>query len=133
MLMRTVAINLAGIYLSTVILSGIVTFSGGLKTLFLASLAIIIINLVVKPVINLLLLPLHLVTLGFSRWIANLGVLYLITLFVPNLTIHPFTSSQISLPFIIIPSFGFSVFGAFLFSAFITASVFNLLYWLFQD
>ena len=103
LLLRSIAINLASIYLAAQILSGVITYIGGYQTLLLASLAIALVNLFVRPVINLLLLPIHLVTLGIFRWVANLVTLYLVTLLVPNLQIHAFTfpvwtSNMLSFP-----------------------------------
>jgi len=133
LLLRSVFINIAGLYLSVVILSGVVAYTGDIKSLFFGSLLIIVINLFIRPVINLLLLPLHLVTLGLFRWIANIAVFYCITMFVSGFTVHPFTSSPLDLPFIIIPSFSFSAFGAFIYATVVFTLIFQVLYWLFQD
>lgn len=132
-ILRSLAINLASVYLAARVLSGIVTYSGGFKTLFLAALVVALANLLVRPLINLILLPIHLFTLGLFRWLANLGVLYLVTLIIPDLQIHPFVSSTVALPFLIIPPIHFSVFGSFIFVTIIFTFIFHVLYWLFQD
>lgn len=133
LLIRSLAINFASVYIAISVLAGIVTYSGGFRTLLLAAIAIALVNLLVRPIINLLLLPIHLITLGLFRWIANLLVLYIVTLLIPNLQINPFTSPQISLSFLIIPSINFSVFGAFIFVTAVFTLIFHFLYWLFQD
>lgn len=133
LILRTLAINFIGVYLTVRLLSGIITFVGDLKTLLFAALAIALINIIVRPIINLLLLPIHLITLGLFRWLANLVVVYIITLVIPNLRILPFVSPQITLPYLIIPPVNFSVFGAFIFTTLVFSSVFQFLYWLFQD
>lgn len=133
LLLRSVAINLASIYIAAQILSGIITYVGGYQTLLLAALAIAVVNLFVRPVINLLLLPIHLVTLGVFRWVANLVTLYLVTLLVPNLQIHSFTFPGLDLKYIIIPSMHFTAFGAFVVATLTLTLTFHLLYWLLQD
>ena len=133
LLLRSVAINLASIYIAAQILSGIITYVGGYQTLLLAALAIAVVNLFVRPVINLLLLPIHLVTLGIFRWVANLVTLYLVTLLVPNLQIHSFTFPGLDLKYIIIPSMHFTAFGAFVVATLTLTLTFHLLYWLLQD
>lgn len=131
--LRSIAINLASIYIAAQILSGVITYVGGWPTLFLAGLAIALANLFVRPIVNLLLLPIHLITLGVFRWIANLATLYLVTWLIPNLQIHPFTSPQINLRYLLVPPINFSAFGAFLVVTVTLTIVFHFLYWLLQD
>src|SRR3989339_928987 len=113
LLLRSIAINLASIYIAAQVLSSIISYVGGTQTLLLAALTLAAVNLFVRPVINLLLLPIHLVTLGLFRWVSNLVTLYLVTLMVPNLQIHAFTFPGLDLKYVIIPSMYFTAFGAF--------------------
>jgi len=133
LLLRSITINFASVYIAAQILSGVVTYVGGFRTIFLASLVLAAINLVVRPVINLLLLPIHLVTLGLFRWLANLITLFAVTRLVPDFMIHPFVSPAINLTYIIIPVIQFSAFGAFLYATLVLTLTFHLLYWLLQD
>lgn len=133
LILRSLAINLASIYIVAQILSGIITYIGGWQTLFLAAVAISLINLVVRPVINLLLLPINLITLGLFRWVANLASLYLVTWVVPNLIISPFDFPGVNLQYLIIPRFHFSAFGAFIIATLTLTLTFHFLYWLLQD
>jgi putative membrane protein len=131
--LRSLAINLASVYLVIQILSGVVTYIGGYQTLFLAALAISLANLIVKPVINLLLLPIHLLTLGIFRWVANLITLYLVTWLIPNLQIHPFHFPGVSFQYLVIPPLDFSAFGAFVVTTLVLTLIFHFMYWLLQD
>src|SRR3989344_3428256 len=97
LLLRSVAINLAAIYITAQALSPVIYIVGGVKTLFLAAVAIAGVNLFVRPIVNLLLFPINLVTLGTFRWVANLATLYLVTWMVPGLQIHPFTFPGLNL------------------------------------
>ncbi len=133
LLLRSIAINLASIYIVIQILSGVIVYVGGYKTLLMAAVAISLVNLLVRPIINLLLLPIHLVTLGVFRWVANLVTLYVVTLLVPNLQIHSFISPGLNLRYLILPSMNFSAFGAFLVSTVILTITFHFIYWLLQD
>jgi putative membrane protein len=133
LMLRSLSINLAGIYISSQILSGVIIYIGGYKTLLTAALIISLANLFVKPIVNLLLLPIHLITMGMFRWVTNLLTLYLITWLVPNLQIHAFTFHSVNLKYIIIPEIYFSAFGAFIVSTLTLTIVFHLIYWLLQD
>jgi len=121
------------IYLAAQILAGIMTYVGGYQTLLMAALAISVVNLFVRPIINLLLLPLHLVTLGVFRWLANVVTLYLVTWIVPNLQIHAFVFPGVDLRYLIVPEMHFSAFGAFVVATFVLTITFHLIYWLLQD
>lgn len=133
LLLRSISLNLASIYISSQILSGIIIYVGGYKTLLIAAVAITVANLIVKPLVHLLLLPIHLITLGAFRWVANLITLYLITWLVPNLQIRAFTSPVIQFRYVIIPSINFSAFGAFIVATLTLTLVFHFIYWLLQD
>ncbi|MEK9200471.1 MAG: phage holin family protein [Patescibacteria group bacterium] len=132
-LLRSIAINLACVYVTIQILSGVVTYIGGIQTLLMASVGIAGVNLIVKPLINLLLLPIHLVTLGVFRWLANLATLYIVTWLIPNLQIHAFTFPGLDLKYLIIPSIYFTAFGAFLITTLVLTLTFHFIYWLLQD
>jgi len=131
--LRSVAINLASVYIAAQVLSGVITYVGGWQTLFLAALAIALVNLFVRPIVNLLLLPIHLITLGVFRWIANLVTLYLVTWLIPNLQIHSFVSPEINLKYLLVPPINFTPFGAFLVATVTLTLIFHFLYWLLQD
>lgn len=131
--LRTIAINLASVYLASQILSSVISYVGGYQTLLMAALVIAAVNLFVRPIVNLLLLPIHLVTLGVFRWIANLITLYIVTWLVPNLQIHAFTFSGANLRYIIIPAISFSPFGAFVVATFTLTVTFHFIYWILQD
>lgn len=133
LVLRTIGINMLSIYLVAQILSGIVTYIGGYQTLLMAAVAISVVNLFVRPIINLLLLPLHLVTLGVFRWLANVVTLYLVTWMVPNLQIHAFVFPGVDLRYLIIPEMHFSAFGSFVVATIVLTITFHLIYWLLQD
>jgi putative membrane protein len=133
LLLRSIAINLASIYIASRILANIIVFVGGTRTLLMAAVAIAVVNLLVRPLVNLLLLPIHLVSLGVFRWIANLVSLYIVTLIVPGLQIHAFISPPLDLKYIMIPTLHFSAFGAFLVATLVLTLSFHLIYWLLQD
>lgn len=133
LILRSIVINLACIFITAQILSGVVSYVGGYQTLLFAALVISLVNLFIRPIINLLLLPINLVTLGVFRWVSNLATLYIVTWLVPNLQIHPFIFSGLNIKYIIIPQIHFSAFGAFIITTFTLTFVFHFIYWLLQD
>ncbi|MDA8204813.1 MAG: phage holin family protein [Thermaerobacter sp.] len=60
------------------------------KTAIWASLVLGLVNLVIRPIVRLLALPLTLLTLGLFGWIINALMLWLVSAFVPGFHITGF-------------------------------------------
>lgn len=119
-LIRSFVFNIFALQLAAEIIPG-VSYSGGLRTLGLATISLAVFNLFIKPIINLLLLPINLLTLGMFRWVVNVIILYLLTITVSNFRIHAFdfpgfTYSLLSLPSVFINSFWTTVLTSFFLS-----------------
>lgn len=127
-LLRSFVINTATLWLVTQILPG-VGYAGGYQTLLLTALALTIVNLLVKPLINLLLLPINLLTLGAFRWLVNVATLYLVTLIVPQFQIKSFLFPGFTYQGFIIPSINLTVFWVFVLTSFLISLTSSLFYW----
>lgn len=80
--------------LSLLFVSSIITsinFAGGWQTIGLVSLLITIFELILKPIIKILLLPINILTLGLARSLINVVGLYLITSLVNGFRITAYT------------------------------------------
>lgn len=130
-LLKHYIIDTIALYLVSQAVSGLV-FSQGLYTLLLTGLALMVSGMVIKPVINLLLLPLNLITLGLFKWVAYTITFYLVTLIVPGFEISGFLFGGYSSYWFSLPSL--SLYGIFAFIAFsLTISfVSSSLRWLFK-
>lgn len=56
-------------------------------TLVVAGIVLTLLEKIVRPILNILFLPINVVTLGFFSLVINVLVLYLATYFVPGFTI----------------------------------------------
>lgn len=130
--LRSIVVNSLALFIASRINSQLIVIPSDLKSLLFIGFIFVIVNILVRPIINLLLLPIHLVTLGTFRWITNLLILYIITRFTPNFAINPFLSNRLDLGFIIIPPVYFSVLGSYFLASCILSLMFHLLYWLFE-
>ena len=90
---RSLLVTATSLYLTSLVLPGL-TFSRGFKGLILTVVILVLVDRLIKPVINLLFLPLNLITLGMFRWVTNVLVLYLVSLLSPDLIITGFTLNQ---------------------------------------
>jgi putative membrane protein len=133
--MRTIIkhflIDTIALYLISLAVSGII-FVEGFYTVALAGFVLMLATKVVKPIINVLLLPINLITFGLFKWVTYAITLYIVTLVVPGFEIGQFVFSGFTSYWFSIPAItlsGILAFIAFSFSISIISSIFN---WIFK-
>ena len=101
------------------------------QTLLLAGVGLMISSLLVKPLINVLLIPVNLVTFGLFRWVSSAITLYIVTLVVPGFSILGFGFVGLSTKWIDIPAFAIPPgILAFIAVSFLLSIITSLIYWL---
>lgn len=106
------------------------SFNGGYKTLLLAGIGVTLVSVIAKPVIQLLLLPINLITFGLFRWVGAAVVLFLVTLLVKDFKINSFVFEGLSNKWIELPAFNVTGFLAFVAFSFILSIITSFIYWL---
>lgn len=119
------------LYLVSQIASGMV-FEKSYETLLLAGVALTLATLLAKPVINLLLLPINLITFGLFKWLSSAIALYLVTLVVPGFKILQFFFGGLSTRFIDIPAVDLGGVMAYIAFSFLLSFITSILYWIFK-
>lgn len=130
-LLRSFLINTVAIFFTAKVISGL-SYSNRLETLFWAGLGLTLINLLVKPIIKLLTLPINLLTLGIFSWAIDVLMLYIVTLLVPGFSIGAFPFPGFSRYGFVIPPFYVSTLLSFIFSSIIISFIVSFLSWLFR-
>lgn len=128
-ILRHFVIDSVSIFLVSSVVMGLV-FEKGLETLLLTGLGLTIASLIAKPVINLLLLPVNMITFGLFRWVSAVAVLYIVTLVVPGFRITDFNFAGYSSVWIDIPAVYLVSFWAYLAFSFIHSLFSSFIYWL---
>lgn len=128
-LIKHFLIDTIGLYLVSLIFKGIV-FGNGLSGILLAGLGLMATTLLVRPIINVLLIPLNLLTFGLFKWISNVVALYIVTLIVPGFKIVGFAFNGLSTKWLDIPSFSLTGILAFLAFSFVLSLITSTFYWL---
>lgn len=131
-ILRYYAITWFGLWLAKRWFPGGLVIIDGTEVLFEMALVLTIANLLVRPVVNILLLPFNLITLGAFRWVVNALMLWLTMKFVPGVAIAAFTYPGINWSGFIIPEFHLSVVGAYLYLSFFMSLTGTILFWLFR-
>lgn len=117
------------LYLISQITTGL-NFEGGIQGLIAASVALGIASFFVKPIINVLLLPLNLLTFGLLKFVGNAITLFLVDLVLNQFKVGAFNFNGVTSPLIDIPSLAFpeGVLSYIAFSALISL-VTTVIYW----
>jgi len=109
---------------------GGIDYGNSWKYLALGAVALTIADGILKPLINLLLLPFNLVTLGVFRWVSGVITLYIATTLVSGFSVVPFVYPGLNSNWFIIPQIPFSLFAAYIVVAFAISLVAGLIFWL---
>lgn len=127
-LIRGFLINGIALYLIGTWLSG-VSFSKGYETIIVAAIVLGLANLFLRPLLNILLLPINLLTLGLFRWIVNVGILLLVTNIVPDFRITAFIFPGISLFGFDLPTLYLGTITSFIFVSLLLSLISGFLFW----
>jgi len=104
--------------------------SGGLSTFIIGALVLTAINILVKPIIKLLLLPINLLTIGMFRWVSNTVSLFILTVLVNQLKFEAFDFIGASWAGFVIPKIHFSYLGSLIIGSFILSFILSFIKWL---
>lgn len=100
--------------------------------LLLATLILTLVNKLVKPLLNLLLLPITIITLGFLKWIISVASLGITIYLLDSITLRPFHFSGFYLYGFNLPAFTSSVLISLLLTALIYEAFSRILSWIFK-
>jgi putative membrane protein len=124
-------INTVSLYLVSLAVTGIV-FAEGTYSLLLAGLVLTLTTLVLKPIINVLLLPINLITFGLFRWVGFAITLYLVTLVVPGFKLLDFVFKGFSSYWFSFTSLTLTGVLAFIAFSFLISLIASFAYWIFK-
>ncbi|MBI2268377.1 MAG: phage holin family protein [Candidatus Blackburnbacteria bacterium] len=128
-LIRSFAIYLFALWLITANVGGI-DYNNSFQNLALGALALSIAEALLKPLVNLLLLPFNLVTLGIFRWVSSVITLYVATTLAPGFSVVSFTYPGFSSNLFIVPEVHFPLFAAYIVVSFLLSLMTSFLFWL---
>jgi len=102
--LRAWLVNSACLAFITELYSGL-EISQGIKGRAVAGLGLTLINLLIRPILKTILLPINLLTLGTLKWLIDVFSLGLLVLLLPQITLVSFHFSGLNLGGITIHSF----------------------------
>lgn len=127
---KTIAVNFLSLFLISRLIKGI-DYNNDFLVLFWAALALFLLNLLLKPILNLLLMPINFLTLGASRWLVNVFVFFLVSWIIPQFRISGFIFPGLTLAGFVVPIMHLSFFLTLILISFVFEAMVGLLGWLF--
>jgi len=126
---RNSLFNAFSIFFLSQVLPG-VHISGGIATYLFGGFALTVLFILLKPLLNILSMPLNLVTLGFFSFLTNVIIFYILTVLVIGISITSFTFPGISYVGFVIPPIYFNTLFAFVLVSFLQSICVSFLNWL---
>lgn len=102
----------------------------GDNTLILAALALFLLNVVLKPFIKILLLPINIITLGLFSWAIHVIIIFLASLAVPGFSISTASFPSLRIGLYMIPAIHLSIIWSYLLFAFILSLTVAFMDWI---
>lgn len=115
-LIRSYLINLLALWVVSHYIDGF-HLADGLKSLLLVSGGFTALHLVLKPALKVFLGGLSFLTLGLIDLVIDAGILYLLTLYFPQVWIGTWTFAGLTTPYVYLPPYEFSILATTLVSA----------------
>lgn len=131
-LIKSWAVATVSLYLTTLVVSG-VKISGGVKSYMIAGGILVLLNMFLRPLIQLLFLPINLLTLGLFGWLINVVILWVARIITPDLAINSFYFSGWHFQGFIMPEMEMSVFWTTVLTAFLLNLFSGLMNWIIKD
>ncbi|HEX7042629.1 MAG TPA: phage holin family protein [Patescibacteria group bacterium] len=118
----------ASLFITTLLLTG-VRITGGIGAYIVAGVALTIMIFLLKPILNILSFPFNAITFGLFSFVVNAIILFLLTIFVPQISVTPFITSKITFLGFVIPAFALNKWFAYLVASLVVSGVYSLLEW----
>lgn len=83
-ILQSFLINLAGLWVADYFLTGF-DLTNNYRVFIVAAIVLILVNFIVKPILNIISFPINLITLGIFTWIINIFLIYLVVLLVDGI------------------------------------------------
>lgn len=85
-MVRVFAFNVFALWLTSELI-GAFTIAGGWQITMVAGFVLAILMIIIVPLLKILFIPINIITFGLANWLVNVVVIYLLTVFVPQVSI----------------------------------------------
>lgn len=131
-LIRVFLFNVFALWLSSQILPTL-TAPSGVATILFAGLVLSVLMLIVQPILKILFIPINIITFGLLSWLINVIVIYLLTVFVPELRVNAWVFPGTTWAGFVIPTIHFSYYTALIASSLLITIITDVLHYVSED
>lgn len=128
---RNLSLYGLSLFVLQLVFSGVMV-KGGFLTYILGALTLTILFNTIKPLLHLIALPINFLTMGLFTFVINAFMLYLLTVFISNITITGFMFQGASFLGFIIPKIQFNAFFAYIICAIVISCLTTFILWIFD-
>lgn len=128
-LLRSTVLFALALFLTQLGVGG-VTIRGGLPTYLFAGFVLTLMSYTIRPVITLITLPINFATFGAFSMLTNALILYLLTIFVPEVNVKAFTFLGFAFAGFVVPKIMINQLPAFITVATLLSVVTSFTSWL---
>jgi uncharacterized membrane protein YvlD (DUF360 family) len=116
-ILRLTAREIIALYLTSLVASGLLFNGKEVESLIIAGLALAGATMLVKPIINILILPITLATMGLFKFLAHTITLFIVDTALPQFEVTGFHFAGFTSPYFDLPPVNFEA-GLFSYIAF---------------
>ncbi|MEK7526635.1 MAG: phage holin family protein [Patescibacteria group bacterium] len=126
---RSILIETIVLYLVSQATSGLF-FEGGVKDVLITGVCLALATLLVRPIVNVLLLPINLITFGLFKWLSNALVLYLVDVVLNQFRVGNFAFAGFANEWITVPMYTTnSLILSYILFSFVIFFISSIFYW----
>jgi putative membrane protein len=131
-IIRVFLFNVFALWLSSQILPTLY-IPPGYQTILFAGLTLSMLMLIVKPILKILFIPINILTFGLLSWVINVIVIYLLTIFVPEIAIRLWIFPGAMWAGFVVPSIHFTYVTALIASSLLITIITDVLHYVSED
>ena len=131
-IVRVFLFNVFALWLASQLLPTIV-LPPGYQTVLLAGLTLSMLMLIVKPILKILFIPINILTFGLLSWVINVIVVYLLTIFVPEIQIRLWVFPGSTWAGFVIPAIHLTYLTALIVSSLLITIITDVLHYVSED
>lgn len=128
-ILKHTTFNAIALYFTSIFITGVV-ITGNIITYIIAGLILTGLFKIFKPILNILSLPLNMVTLGLFSFFVNTILLYILTIILPSVRVIPFTYDGFNFAGFIVPVMHFGSFTSVIAAAIILSVIIAYFEWI---
>ena len=131
-LIRVFLFNVFALWLTSQVLPALVA-PGGWQTILFAGFTLSMLMLIVTPILRILFIPINILTFGLLSWLINVIVIYLLTVFVPEIQVRAWTIPGGSWAGFVAPPVHLSYFMALIATSFCISIITDILHYVSEE